>query len=81
MTSNGDTIFPSIWYPVPFVVADGWRGRTLLLSKSDFLSFLAATGTTPDPARGHIGLNAADCAYGPAAGVTFTLDSSDANTV
>jgi hypothetical protein len=77
----GAPVFPAIWYPVPFVVADGWRGRTLLLASDEFLSIAAATNTTPDPTRGHIAVNAVDCAFGPAAGVTFSVDAADGKTV
>ncbi len=74
-------LFPSIWYPVPFVVADGWRGRTLLISEGEAVAITAATGTSPDPMRGHVLLNAADCLFTPAPGVSFTLDSADSQTV
>jgi hypothetical protein len=78
---SGASVFPSLWYPVPFVVADGWRGRTLLLSSDEFVALAGATGTTLDPTRGHVGVNAEDCAFGPAAGVTFAVDVADAQTV
>ena len=78
---TGAPVFPAIWYPVPFVVADGARGRTLLLGSDEFLSIAAATNTTPDPTRGHIAVNAVDCAFGPAAGVTFSVDAADQKTV
>jgi hypothetical protein len=78
---TGASVFPAIWYPVPFVVADGWRGRTLLLASDEVLSITAATNTSPDPTRGHIVVNAVDCAFGPAAGVTFSVDASDSKTV
>jgi hypothetical protein len=81
VAGTGGPVFPSIWYPVPYVVADGWRGRTLLLSMDDFEGILAATGTTPDPTRGHLALNAVDCLFGPAPGVSFTVDSADSQTV
>jgi hypothetical protein len=78
---TGAPVFPAIWYPVPFVVADGWRGRTLLLGSDEFTSIAAATNTTPDPTRGHIAVNAVDCAFGPAADVTFSVEGADQNTV
>ncbi len=39
------------------------------------------TATQPDPTRGHIAVNAADCAFTPAAGVSFTVNPSDMATV
>jgi hypothetical protein len=78
---SGSAVFPSLWYPIPFIVADGWRGRTLLLSSDEYVALAAATGTTLDPSRGHVALNAVDCAYGPAADVTFSVDVADAQTV
>lgn len=78
---TGAPAFPAIWYPVPFVVADGWRGRTLLLSADEVVALTMATGTVPDPTRGHVALNAADCVFGPAAGVSFLVDSADQETV
>jgi hypothetical protein len=42
--------------------------------------FAQATGTTLDPARGHFAVNATDCIFGPAAGVSFAADVTDAET-
>jgi hypothetical protein len=81
VAGSGAAVFPSLWYPIPFIVADGWRGRTLLLSADEYVGLAAATGTTLDPTRGHVALNAVDCAYGPAADVTFSVDVADAQTV
>ncbi len=81
VSGTGDSTYPSIWYPVPFVVADGWRGRTLLLSAGEFAGLTQATDTTLDPTRGHIAVNAVDCAFGPAAGVSFSLPAADQSTV
>jgi len=81
VSGTGAAVFPTIWYPIPYVIADGWRGRTQILSSDEFLELSAATATTPDPARGNIAMNAADCAFTPAAGVRFAVDSSDSATV
>jgi hypothetical protein len=81
VNGTGASSFPTIWYPVPFVVADGWRGRTQLLSTDEFLLLTSVTGATPDPTRAHVAMNAVDCAFGPAAGVSFAVDSADHNTV
>jgi len=78
---TGAAVFPAIWYPIPYVIADGWRGRTELLSADEFGELTMATATQPDPTRGHIAVNAADCAFTPAAGVSFTASPSDAKTV
>jgi hypothetical protein len=78
---SGAPAFPTIWYPIPYVIADGWRGRTQILSSDEFLAITMATGTIPDPKRGHVAMNAADCAFTPAAGVHFSVDASDMSTV
>jgi hypothetical protein len=77
----GAPVFPAIWYPVPYVVADGWRGRTVLVAQDEFAQLAMATGTSPDATRGQVALNAADCLFTPAAGVSFSLDSADSQTV
>jgi hypothetical protein len=81
LAGTGAAVFPSIWYPVPFVVAEGWRGRTQLPSTDEFATLTMATGTMPDPSRGHVVVNAVDCVFGPAAGVSFAIDSADPKTV
>jgi hypothetical protein len=81
VAGNGATLFPAIWYPVPFVVADGWRGRTQLPSTDEVALLTAATGTTADPTRAQVAMNAVDCNFGPAAGVSFIADSADQATV
>lgn len=78
---TGAAAFPTIWYPVPFVIANGWRGRTEILAPDEFAAITTATGATLDPTRGHIALNAGDCAFSPAAGVSFALPSADSKTV
>jgi hypothetical protein len=77
---SGSAAYPALWYPVPFVVADGWRGRTQLLSADEFPALAEVTGTALDPTRGHFGANALDCAFGPASGVSFSADAADAKT-
>lgn len=78
---TGAAVFPAIWYPVPYVIADGWRGRTQLPSTDEFAALTMASGTSLIPTRGHIAVNAADCAFTPAAGVSFTASPVDAQTV
>jgi hypothetical protein len=78
---TGAQTYPTIWYPVPFVVSDGWRGRTTILSDQELQLLALAGGVTAlDPTRGHFAANAADCAFSPAAGVSFMTDSADAKT-
>ncbi|MBV9946300.1 MAG: hypothetical protein JOZ69_05595 [Myxococcales bacterium] len=62
------------------MIADGWRGRTQLLSVDEFPILVSASGTTLDPTRGHFGANALDCNFGPAAGVSFSADAADVMT-
>jgi hypothetical protein len=73
--------FPALWYPVPFIVADGWRGKTEIPSTNELYALTQATGVTLDPTRGHFGLNAVDCAFTSAAGVSYSVDIADSKTV
>jgi hypothetical protein len=78
--NNGDSIFPAIWYPRPFVVADGWRGKVTFVSNGQFMLLGLATSTTIDPKYGHFAANATDCSFSPAAGVSFAVDTMDDKT-
>ncbi len=77
----GTAVFPSLWYPVPFVVADGSRGPTQLLAADEIAGIAAATNTNPDPTRGIVVVNAVDCNFTPAAGITFSVNPTDQATV
>jgi hypothetical protein len=77
---TGAASFPALLYALPFVISDGWRGRSQLLSDEEFPQLAAATGTTLDPRRGHFAANAADCSFSGAAGVSFVADSADRTT-
>jgi hypothetical protein len=76
----GSTIFPAMWYPVPPVIAGGWRGTVQFVSTADLPILGAATGAEIDPTRGHFAANADDCNFSPAGGVSFTADSADDKT-
>lgn len=78
--NTGDAPFPSVWYPLPFVIADGWRGRTTIPSALELAVLSAATGSVLDPTRAHFAANAADCNFSPASGVSFVAESADAAT-
>jgi hypothetical protein len=78
---TGAPVFPALWYPIPYVVADGWRGRTEILAADEFVNLAMATGTTPDPTRGNFAVNAVDCNFSSAAGVSFVINPSDQSTV
>jgi hypothetical protein len=74
---TGGAIFPSLWYPIPFVVADGWRGRTQILSAEEFNLLTLVTGKQLDSTRGHFAATATDCDFGVAPGVSFVADGAD----
>jgi len=74
---TGSATYPALWYPLPFVVADGWRGRTQILSADEFAGLAAVTGQTLDPAHGHFAATATDCGFSLASGVSFVADSMD----
>jgi hypothetical protein len=77
---TGSAAFPAIWYPLPFVVADGWRGRSIILSIDEFTYLASAVGRSLDPMHGHFAANAADCDQTPAPGVSYVAESMDAMT-
>jgi len=77
---SGSAIFPAIYYPVPPVISPGWRGRFQFVSAQDLTLLGAATGAAIDPARGHFAANTSDCNFTGAGGVSFTVDSADAET-
>jgi hypothetical protein len=77
---SGSAIFPALWYPKPPVIADGFRNKVQFVSTANFSIFGLLTGTTIDPTRGHFVANAQDCGFSAAAGVSFTVDTADAQT-
>jgi hypothetical protein len=76
----GSTIFPALWYPIPYVISGGWRGRSQFVSTNDFPLLAAATGADIDPTRGHFAADADNCNFLAPAGVSYTADSADAKT-
>lgn len=84
-SSGGDggtpsPIFPSIWYPAPPIISGGWRGRVQFPSATEIPLLAGFVFTTIDPARGHFAVNASDCNFSPAPGVTLTAKSADDKT-
>lgn len=55
--------------------------RIRVLAPDTFAGLEAILGTTGDPARGHAGVQANDCAGKEAVGVIFELDVADASTI
>lgn len=72
-------VFPALYYPVPPIIAPGWRGRLQFVSAGDLPILAAFTTVDVDPARGHFATNAVDCNFTNAGGVSFTADSQLAN--
>lgn len=60
---------------------DNWSYSSTPLDDTGLGQLTALLGTSADPNRGHIGLNAFDCGGVAAAGVSFTLDTADGDTV
>ncbi len=68
-----------MWYPIPPIVAEGWRGSIQFISAADLPLLAAFTTVDIDPTRGHFAANAVDCNFTPAGGVAFTADSIEAD--
>jgi hypothetical protein len=77
---SGSTIFPALWYPIPYVISGGWRGRSQFVSTNDFPLLAAATGAAIDPTRGHFAADADNCNFLAPSGVSFTADTADGAT-
>jgi hypothetical protein len=80
---NGEKspIFPAIWYPSPYIISGGWRGRIQFVSEASLQILAAFTSATIDPTRGHFAANAQDCNFASAPGVSFEADKArDDNT-
>jgi len=73
-------IFPAVWYPTPPVISGGYRGKLQFVSTADLPLLGAITGADIDPTRGHLAVNALDCNFTPAAGVSFAADTADQMT-
>jgi hypothetical protein len=72
-------IFPALYYPVPPIIAPGWRGRLQFVSTGDLPVLAAFTTVAIDPTRGHFAANAVDCNFTNAGGVSLTADTQEAN--
>ncbi|MET0595005.1 MAG: hypothetical protein ABW133_20060, partial [Polyangiaceae bacterium] len=59
-------IVPAIWYPTPFIISPGWRGRIQFVSYGTLDLLAGLTGATIDPTRGHFAANAQDCSFASA---------------
>ena len=79
---NGEmsAIYPAIWYPSPNVVSSGWRGRIQFVSRLSLMALETLTSATTDPTRGHFAVNAQDCNFASAGGVSFSADTADDKT-
>jgi len=71
----GSALYPALYYPVPPIVAPGWRGRLQFISAGDLPALAAFTLVDIDPMRGHFATAAADCNFANAGGVSFTDDA------
>jgi hypothetical protein len=68
-------LYPALYYPVPPIVAPGWRGRLQFISAGDLPILAVFTTVDIDPTRGHFAANAEDCDFTGAGGVAFTADA------
>jgi hypothetical protein len=72
-------IFPALYYPVPPIVAPGWRGRLQFVSESDLPILAVFTTVQIDPMRGHFAANAVDCNFSGTGGVSLSADTVEAH--
>jgi len=78
--NNGTSpIYSAMWYPVPPIISDGWRGRLQFISAEDLPLFAIFTGVDIDPTRGHFAANATDCNFSAAGDVSFVADAQENN--
>jgi len=71
----GSAIFPALYYPEPPIVAPGWRGRFQFVSAGDLPVLAVFTTVDIDPTRGHLAVNAEDCNFSGAGGISLTADA------
>lgn len=69
-------------YPTHLIFRDGspppnWSATTLPLDSAGLDQLVAILGETPDPARGHLGMQVIDCEGNAAPGVIFEVDTAD----
>jgi hypothetical protein len=72
--------YPALVYLLPFIIADGYRGRTQILSVDELQTLAGGAGVELDPARGHFAANAVDCSFAPAPGVSFAVGNAQVGT-
>jgi len=80
-SGGGNPIYPTIWYPLPYIVSPGSRGNVQFVSQAGF-TFLAdqIVRIPVDPARGHFAANAQDCLFSAAGGISFAAATADTIT-
>lgn len=76
---HSEPIIPYLWYFSRAVVSDGTYPLATF-STTGFNVILGALGATPDPARGHLSVEATDCSDQPAAGVKLDASTADASS-
>jgi hypothetical protein len=76
---SSPSIYPSLLFlPAPLSVPQVTFPAVLVPQSSFIQGLYASTGATPDPSRGVVEVQAADCHFTPASGVTAQLMSVDA---
>ena len=74
---TGDTIVPALVYPFPPLTQSIADYTVQIITQGVWTSFQQFADFEADPARGHLGLLALDCATQEADGMAFTASSAD----
>jgi hypothetical protein len=82
----GDPIYPSLWYFVPPYVTGGWKGYLQFISTETMKALATLVkvngqSVVLDDKRGHIAIDAMDCGFNAAPGVSISADTADGASV
>jgi hypothetical protein len=82
----GDAIFPSLWYFVPPYITGGWKGYLQFISMKSMDALAGVVqvnghSVVLDPTRGHVAIDAMDCGFNAAPGVSISADTADGASV
>jgi hypothetical protein len=81
LTMEHEDLTPTLFFLWPPVTRPGESETFYVLSDATWEFFHGVLGVTLDPERGHMGLQAEDCAHVPAAGVSLAASTADESTV
>lgn len=81
VTGGEDVVDLLVFFNPPITENDGAPVATPVITQSAFERIAEMTiGERPNPDRGHLALEALDCSWSSAAGVTFEIETADGQT-